>query len=107
MDVSIDLWYHVVAASKKVAPMVASKKVRSNDISIARVCIDEPVQIANNITKWNQVQEELKDAGGNIITAAPASVVTVRVYITCYFLTMKHISKQEAPVTAPVVVVVQ
>ena len=35
------------------------------------------LQTANNITKWNQVQEELKD-GGNPVSAAPVPTVVVR-----------------------------
>ncbi|THG92972.1 hypothetical protein EW026_g8122, partial [Hermanssonia centrifuga] len=45
-----------VAASKKVAPMVASKK------------------IASNITKWNQVQEVLKDGSDAPVPAVQAVV---------------------------------
>jgi len=66
--VCIDVSYDAVFTAKKVAPMVASKKT------------------ANNITKWNQVQDELK-GGSSITPAAPVAV--------------------EAPAPAPVTPVVQ
>ncbi|KAI0702329.1 hypothetical protein BC835DRAFT_1321578 [Cytidiella melzeri] len=45
-----------VFTAKKVAPMVASKKT------------------ANNINKWNQVQEELKESVSAVASAVPAPV---------------------------------
>jgi len=54
--VRIDVASHAVAATKKVPPLIASKKT------------------ANNINKWNQVQEELNNDTIPATAVAPASV---------------------------------
>lgn len=64
----------VAAATRKVAPLVASKKVSPQcfpENSIAHVVI----QIANNINKWNQVQEELSHKLDTPEVSAPTLVL--------------------------------
>jgi hypothetical protein len=48
-----------VAAAKKVAPLIASKRVNQIYCIVLIHCLTFLFQTANNITKWNQVQEVL------------------------------------------------
>lgn len=62
-----------VAAAKKVAPLIASKKVgavfhRSTE---AHRCL---TQVVNNITKWTQIQEELSSDIPSTPDVIPAPV---------------------------------
>lgn len=62
MDVCVDVSSDaVLVVPKKVAPMVASKKVCLCTYSISSPISRSWGKTANNITKWNQVQEELKE----------------------------------------------
>lgn len=83
VDVCIDISYDAVFTAKKVAPMVASRKVRSvKNWFRSSFTNASPAQTANNISKWNQVQEVLKEG---VDASAPAAAAPVPVVRACPF----------------------
>lgn len=109
-----------LVTAKKVAPLIASKKVLylvDVRLTHARDCLNFiylwlHFQTVNNINKWNQVQEELTNDTGISSVAAPPALVTyiswlflsARTWISLWFLRSEyHMCRQRrrTPVDSP------